>query len=146
MDDVPRRMAARSDWLISQLAVHVRRLAFASFDSVGARGYHYRILAVLAEVGPASQAELGRRGRIDRSDVVTAVNELVERGFVERLPDPEHGRRNRVILTSGGAQQLRRLDDALDQMQDTLLEPLSGEERQALTDLLTRVLAQHESR
>src|SRR5437879_13110142 len=118
MDQPPERLAAKPSWLISQLAVHAHRLVFDGFIAAGARGYHYRILAALDEFGPASQAELGRRCRIDRSDVVAAVNELVEQGFVDRAPDPEHGRRNRVTLTKTGARQLRNMDGVLDQVQE----------------------------
>ncbi|MEV5901267.1 MarR family transcriptional regulator [Streptomyces sp. NPDC052127] len=145
MDEIPERLTVKPSWLIAQLAVHARRLAFDGFTAAGARGYHYRILAALHEFGPASQAGLGRRCRVDRSDVVTAVNQLVEQGFVDRTPDPDHGRRNKVTLTSGGVQQLRRMDQLMDQVQDDLLEPLSAEDRQTLTRLLGRVLAHHES-
>lgn len=145
MDEIPERLTVKPSWLIAQLAVHARRLAFDGFTAAGARGYHYRILAALHEFGPASQAGLGRRCRVDRSDVVTAVNQLVEQGFVDRTPDPDHGRRNKVTLTPGGVQQLRRMDQLLDQVQDDLLEPLSAEDRQTLTRLLGRVLAHHES-
>ncbi|MEE1942834.1 MarR family transcriptional regulator [Streptomyces sp. TRM 70361] len=144
MDETPERLTAKPSWLITQLAVHARRLVFDGFAAAGARGYHYRVLAALHEFGPASQAEIGRRCRIDRSDVVAAVNELVEQGFADRTPDPDHGRRNRVTLTGDGLRQLRRMDGVLDQVQDDLLKSLSAEERQTLTRLLGRVLAQHE--
>ena len=144
MDEIPERLAVKPSWLITQLAMHARRLVFDGFTAAGARGYHYRILAALHEFGPASQAQLGRWCRIDRSDVVAAVNELVEQGFVDRSPDPDHGRRNKVTLTSSGLEQLERMDAVLDQVQDDLLEPLSAEDRQALTRLLSRVLAHHD--
>ncbi|MFD0392169.1 MarR family winged helix-turn-helix transcriptional regulator [Streptomyces nogalater] len=103
MEEIPERLTVRPSWLITQLAVHARKLVFDGFTTVGARGYHYRILAALHEHGPASQAELGRRCRIDRSDVVAAVNELVAQGFVDRTPDPDHGRRNKVTLTDAAS-------------------------------------------
>jgi MarR family transcriptional regulator, lower aerobic nicotinate degradation pathway regulator len=145
MNEVPQRLASKPSWLISQLAVHARRLVTEGFATVGARGYHYRILAALQEFGPASQAQLGRRCRIDRSDVVAAVNELVEAGLIERTPDPEHGRRNKVTITRDGVEHLLRMDGVLDQVQDDLLEPLSAEDRQTLNRLLKQVLAQHEA-
>ncbi|MDT0265781.1 MarR family transcriptional regulator [Streptomyces sp. DSM 44915] len=144
MDETPERLAARPSWLLSQLAGRSGRLVFAAFASAGARAYHYRLLAALHEYGPASQAELGRRCRIDRSDVVTAVNQLVELGQVDRAPDPHHGRRNRVTITEPGRAQLGRLDTALDQVQDELLAPLSAADRDTLTTLLGRLLAHHQ--
>ncbi|MFD7861712.1 MarR family winged helix-turn-helix transcriptional regulator [Streptomyces sp. NPDC057682] len=146
MDDIPERLTTKPSWLITQLAVHARRLASEGFAAAGARGYHYRILSTLREFGPASQADLGRRGRIDRKDMVTAVKQLAEQGYVDRVPDPDHGRRNRVTLTESGLRQLQRMDGLLDRVQDDLLAPLSPEDRRTLTELLGRVLAHHEPR
>nr|WP_238361846.1 MarR family transcriptional regulator [Actinopolymorpha pittospori] len=119
-------------------------MASDGFGGVGARGYHYRILAALDEFGAASQAELGRRSSMDRSDVVAAINELAQQGFVERTPDPDDRRRNIVTLTNAGHRQLRRMDRALDKVQDDLLGPLPAEDRQILTRLLTQLLTHHQ--
>ncbi|GLY64935.1 MarR family winged helix-turn-helix transcriptional regulator [Amycolatopsis taiwanensis] len=146
MDETPARLAVKPSWLLTQLAVHAHRLSSGGFAEVGARGYHYRILAALAEFGVASQAELGRRCSMDRSDVVAAINELAEQGFLERTPDPDDRRRNMVTLTKAGDRQLRRLDRALDKVQDDLLGPLSAEDRQNLTRLLTRLLTHHQGK
>ncbi|WP_433444713.1 MarR family winged helix-turn-helix transcriptional regulator [Nonomuraea sp. CA-141351] len=101
-------------------------------------------LAALDEFGVASQAELGRRCNMDRSDVVAAINELAEQGFVERTPDPDDRRRNLVTLTTAGDRQLRRMDGALDKVQDDLLGPLPAEDRPTLTHLLTQLLTHHQ--
>ncbi|WP_092536229.1 MarR family winged helix-turn-helix transcriptional regulator [Amycolatopsis arida] len=143
MDEIPARLATKPSWLITQLAVHVRRLVFDGFAEAGARGYHYRVLAALHEFGAASQAELARRCGMDRSDVVAAVNELAEQGCVERRPDPDDRRRNTVTLTKEGERHLRRMDRVLDSVQDELFEPLSAEDRRTLTRLLTRLLTHH---
>ncbi|MFC4534922.1 MarR family winged helix-turn-helix transcriptional regulator [Sphaerisporangium dianthi] len=143
MEETPARLSAKPSWLLGQVAMHAHRLASDGFGQVGARGYHYRILAALEEFGVASQAELGRRCSIDRSDVVAAINELAEQGFVERTPDPGDRRRNLVTLTAAGERQLRRLDRALDKVQDDLLGPLPAEDRQTLTRLLTQLLTHH---
>lgn len=144
MEETPAHLTAKPSWLLTQVAVHAHRLASEGFGEVGARGYHYRILAALAEFGVASQAELGRRCSMDRSDVVAAINELAAQEYVERTPDPDDRRRNRVTVTTAGRRQLRRMDQALDKVQDDLLGPLSAEDRQTLTSLLTRLLTHHQ--
>jgi len=108
-----------------------------------ARRHHYVVLAALDEQGPASQAELGRRTHIDGSDMVAAVNELVERGLVARTLDTIDRRRNLVRLTPAGRRQLQELDQLLDKAQDSLLAPLSPDERRQLVDLLGRVVDHH---
>ena len=144
MEETPRRLSGTPSWLLSQLAVHAHRLSSEGFAAAGARGYHYRILAALGEFGVASQAELGRRCNMDRSDVVAAINELAGRDFVQRTPDPDDRRRNLVTLTKAGVRQLRQLDRVLDKVQDDLLAPLPAEDRQALARLLARLLAHHQ--
>lgn len=144
VENTPARLTAKPSWLLTQLAVYAHRLASDCFGEVGARGYHFRILAALDEFGAASQADLGRRCNMDRSDVVAAINELAGQGFVERTPDPDDRRRNIVTLTEAGDRQLRRIDRALDKAQDDLLGPLSAEDREDLTRLLARLLAHHQ--
>jgi DNA-binding MarR family transcriptional regulator len=143
VDTAPDRLAGKASWLITQTAVHARRLVTEAFHATGARGYHYRILATLREFGPTSQADLGRRCRMDRSDVVAAVTGLVEEGFVERATDPDDRRRNTIAITRAGTRQLQRLDRALDAVQEELLAPLSAAERVHLRELLTKVLSHH---
>jgi DNA-binding MarR family transcriptional regulator len=130
-------------WLLTQTAVHAHRLVGDAFSSVNARGYHYRLLATLEELGPASQAELGRRSGIHLSDMVAAINELADDKLVERAPDPADRRRNVISLTTAGKRQLRRLEKRLAATQDELLAPLSPEERQRLIGLLSRLLDHH---
>ncbi|WP_027341265.1 MarR family winged helix-turn-helix transcriptional regulator [Hamadaea tsunoensis] len=143
MEGIPERLAAKPSWLITQLATHARRLSAAGHEDARAGAYHYRILAALREFGAQSQADLGRRGNLDRSDVVAALNELAASGCIERTPDPADRRRNLVRLTDAGVDQLHRMDRSLDRVQDELLGPLSADERATLTGLLTRLLAHH---
>lgn len=130
-------------WLLTQTAGHAQRLVGEGFAAVGARGYHYRLLATLERSGPASQADLGRRSGIHLSDMVAAINELADRELVERAPDPADRRRNTISLTAAGRRQLRRLEARLAGIQDELLAPLSAEERELLTQLLTRLADHH---
>ncbi|MEW2357874.1 MarR family winged helix-turn-helix transcriptional regulator [Spirillospora sp. NPDC029432] len=144
-DARPARLSHTPSWLISQVSTHSHRLVHERFAAAGGRGYHYRLLAALEEFGPASQATLGRRTGIDRSDVVAALNELAARDLIERAPDPADRRRNIITLTTAGRRQLERLDGVLTQIQDELLAPLSPAERDQLTGLLVRIADHHGS-
>jgi MarR family transcriptional regulator, lower aerobic nicotinate degradation pathway regulator len=144
-DATPSRLERRPSWLVSQVSIHAHRLLSEEFATVDSIGYHYRLLAALEEFGPASQAALSRRTGIDRSDVVAALNDLAERGLVERSPDPADRRRNVITITPAGTEQLRLLDRVVGDVQDKLLAPLSPAERDQLTDLLARVLEHHRS-
>jgi MarR family transcriptional regulator, lower aerobic nicotinate degradation pathway regulator len=138
-DAPPALLTAKPTWLISQVSGHAHRLLTAALAGAGARGYHVRVLAALAEFGPASQASLGRRVEMDRSDVTAAVSELAADGLVERAADPGDRRRNVVTITGAGRDRLAVLDAVLDDVQEELLAPLSTAERAALVGLLERL-------
>jgi MarR family transcriptional regulator, lower aerobic nicotinate degradation pathway regulator len=142
-DATPARLSDKPIWLMTQTAMHAHRLVSEGLAAADARGYHYRLLAALEEFGPASQAALGRRTGIDRSYVVEAVNELADRGLVERARDPEDRRRNIITITPAGVRQLRRLDEVVAGIQDELLASLSADERDELARLLRKVLEHH---
>ena len=139
----PARLKGTASWLLNQAALQATRLVTDGLGTAHARRYHYSMLAALEEFGPASQATLGRRCGIDRSDMVAMVNELTDRGQVERAPDQADRRRNIITITPAGVRQLKRLDDVLTHVQDDLLAPLSEPERTQLTELLTRLLTHH---
>ncbi|MGC4877809.1 MarR family winged helix-turn-helix transcriptional regulator [Micromonospora sp. DT43] len=142
----PAGLRTTPSWLLNQTASHAGRLLAEGFAAHHLRGYHYRLLASLAEDGPASQADLGRRCGIDRSDVVAAVNDLAGRGLVVRAPDPADRRRNVISLTDTGTDEAHRMTDTVTRVQDDLLAPLSTAERDQLTRLLTRLLDHHTRR
>jgi DNA-binding MarR family transcriptional regulator len=139
-DAMPSRIQELPTWLITRANAYSHRLLAEGFASAGVRGYHYRLLAALEEFGPASQAALGRRTSIDRSDVVAALNELAGRGLIQRSPDPDDRRRNVITITPAGTEQLRALDEILAGVQEELLAPLSPADRTRLIRLLTRLL------
>ena len=141
-ESAPARIRDRPTWLISRNYTRSNRLLNDGFAASGSglRGYHYRLLAALEEWGPASQAELGRATSVDRSDVVTVLEELGQRELVTRAVDPSNRRRNIVTITQAGRRQLQALDRVIDDVQQQTLAPLSQAERRQLTKLLRKLV------
>lgn len=135
-----RRLASR---LLAMASGQADRIVGAGLTDVGARKWHYAVLSSLQEFGPASQATLSRRTGIYRSDMVGVLNELAERGLVERAPDPADRRRNVITLTEQGSLRLNELGDLLAELEDRLLEPFDPAERGTLLALLTRLVDHH---
>lgn len=138
----PARLEGRATWLVSRAHARSSGLLSAGFEAHGSglRSYHYRLLAALEEWGPASQAELGRKTGIDRSDVTAALTELESRNLVERSVDPEHKRRNIVTITAEGVEQLLELDKVIDRIQDEFLAPLPAAQRRQFITLVSRLV------
>lgn len=140
MKDAPQRLQRLPSWLLSASALVGDRLVNEALATEGVRKYHFRVLVALSDDGPLSQADLGRRLSIDRSDMAAVVAELEQRGLVARARDDRDRRRNVVTVTAVGEDALARMDAAIAAAQDELLAPLAAPERQQLTELLTRLL------
>jgi MarR family transcriptional regulator, lower aerobic nicotinate degradation pathway regulator len=139
----PDRLRRRAGRLLSLVSAQSDRLTNEWLAQADARKWHYAALASLQEFGPGSQATLSRRTGIYRSDMVGVLNELAERGLVERAPDPDDRRRNVITITAQGSRHLRRLDKILDDLHEELLAPLTPAERDQFVQLLTRLLDHH---
>jgi MarR family transcriptional regulator, lower aerobic nicotinate degradation pathway regulator len=138
--NAPARLRALPSWLLNQAALRANRLVSEGFEEEGMRRHHFSVLVALDEDGPASQAALGRRLGIDRSDMVAVINDLERDGLVARAKDERDRRRNVVRATPAGQKALKRLGARADAAQAELLEPLSAAERRTLEGLLARVV------
>ena len=134
-----RRVEGRPTWLLGRANARAQVLLADAFASAGMRGYHFRVLAALEEHGPASQVDLSRTTGIDTSDVVAAVNHLVAKGFVRRERDGNDRRRNAISITKTGLIEVDRVGDAVDRVQDVVVEQLSDRERTTLLRLLAKL-------
>jgi MarR family transcriptional regulator, lower aerobic nicotinate degradation pathway regulator len=138
--DAPQRLRRLPSWLLNQAALQANRYVSEGFAAEGVRRHHFTVLVALDDGGPASQADLGRRLAIDRSDMAAVVNDLESAGFVARARDAQDRRRNVVALTAEGRQALQRLDARAQAAQDELVAPLSAAERRELERLLTKLV------
>jgi MarR family transcriptional regulator, lower aerobic nicotinate degradation pathway regulator len=140
-DPAPARVAELATWQISRLHRRAHHLLADRLADAGFRGYDYRLLAALDEEGPASQAALGQRTGLDRSDVATTVDRLAARCLVRRSPHPTDGRQKIVELTADGATQLESLTGVVQEVQDELLAPLGPSDRAQFLRLVATLLS-----
>ena len=138
--DAPKRLQGLPSWRLSAAALVGDRLVNEALATEGVRKYHFRVLVALSDDGPLSQAELGRRLAIDRSDVAAIAAELEQRALLARTRDDRDRRRNVVTITPEGQAALARMDKAIAAAQTTLLAPLSSAEQRQLSELLGRLI------
>jgi DNA-binding MarR family transcriptional regulator len=135
----PRRLTKLPSWLAGQAAQRAARLVSEALGEEGFRRHHFAVMTALAEDGAASQAELGRRVWLDRSDLHAVLNELERDGLVARKQDERDRRRNLVELTPAGTAALKRLDARVDSAQEEFLAPLTEADRRELLRLLAEL-------
>jgi DNA-binding MarR family transcriptional regulator len=142
----PDRITRLPSWLVGQLAATGSRLVADALAADGLRRQHYVVLSALLERGAVSQAALGRRLAIDRSDMHTLLGELEQAGLVERVRDELDNRRILLELTVVGVRTLKRLDRHVEAAQQALVAPLAPAELRELERLLTRLVEHHTGR
>ena len=89
---------------------------------------------------PALQQQLCEYLWMDPNNCVLLLNELEERGFVERRRDAADRRRHVVDITDAGLRALEQAERAQESIGDQLFAGLSDEERATLRSLLSRAL------
>ena len=141
----PERLARLPTRLLAQAAQLGSRLVDPALAALGLRKHHFAVLVALEETGPASQADLGRRLGLDRSDVTTLIESLEGLGAARRETDAADRRRNVVSITRSGRRLLAEAERRVLGAQEELLAPLTAAERGRLERLLGRVVTHAES-
>ncbi|MGG5259481.1 MarR family winged helix-turn-helix transcriptional regulator [Phycicoccus avicenniae] len=99
----------------------------------------YALLALAAKLGPRRACDLADAGGLDPSTTSRRVSALVERGFLDRSPDPEDGRAQRIGLTDPGWSVLAAERRRREELVGIALEDWSPADRGTLADLLGRL-------
>jgi DNA-binding MarR family transcriptional regulator len=143
---LPAELRASSLVLLKRLGLHAKQHSFEEYEKAGLSPYHHAILAVLDEGLPETQAAIADSLGYDRGTLVGLLDELEEKGLVERKRDPDDRRRHLVRLTSDGKHALTRLRTLAARLEDEFLAPLDAEQREQLHALLLVLAGRHEPR
>jgi DNA-binding MarR family transcriptional regulator len=103
------------------------------------RPKQFGLMNVVALADGPSQGEIGAAMGIDPSGLIATIDDLEERGWLERCRDPDDRRRNVVVLTEAGATKLSEGRAAAYRRALELTAPLTAKERRALRDLLAKI-------
>ncbi len=101
----------------------------------------FRVLTSLKDDTARRLTTLSERLLLSKSTITRVVDELEQRGWVRRVPDPDDRRAQRVGLTPEGAGRLARVSDAHERYLELRLELLRSHERQQLNSLLEKLSA-----
>jgi DNA-binding MarR family transcriptional regulator len=144
--ELPEELAMSSTFLLKRLAYAAKERAMKTYEELGLHPYHYAILLVLDDGSHETQGSIADALGYDRGQLVGLLDELEERGLVERRRDPEDRRRHIVRMTANGTRMLRKLRSLAHRNEDAFLEPLSEQQRADLLELLQRLAEKHEPR
>ncbi|MER6629870.1 MarR family transcriptional regulator [Streptomyces sp. NPDC000987] len=94
--------------------------------------------ALVAEPG-LDQRTVGERVGLDRSTIAEVISRLGRRGLLDKVRDPQDGRRFLLSLTDEGLRTHRKLTVRTARMNQVFLAPLSAAEQGVFFELVQRV-------
>jgi DNA-binding MarR family transcriptional regulator len=112
-----------------------------ALETVGLTPALFALLNVLGVREGAIQQELGSAMGIDRSTMVSLLDELEAPGLAERRPQPKDRRAREISITPKGRRLLEQARRMARQVEDEVLGGLSAEERRQLLELLRRAFS-----
>lgn len=95
---------------------------------------------VIIDANPGlKQSELARAAHLDRSTVVSVIDNLERRRLVERRPADNDRRSNALVLTPEGVALLKKLKRRVGDHEKRLVENMTDDERATLVTLLQKI-------
>jgi MarR family transcriptional regulator for hemolysin len=119
-------------------ASHVR--AADALGSVGLTPALFALLNVIGAREGAIQQELGSAMGIDRSTMVSLIDQLESAGLAKRRPSATDRRARQIAITPKGRRLLQRARAMISETEDEIFAGLTAEERSELVRLLRRAL------
>ncbi len=111
-------------------------------DALGKDGLSARVFSALSltvKYPNITQSELARMMGIERSGLVAIVDELEERGYLQRAPVPGDRRVQALVPTDRGRQAYTKAIEIVRVHEERLFEGLTEEERTTLLILLKKI-------
>ena len=135
--------ARRAD-LAATLAPLVRELINAELPVLEAHGlwmWGYIVLGALNRSPVRSQAALADAIGADKTRIIATLDELQERGYIERRPDPDDRRVRLLALTESGRAVKDAAQAAIQRGEERWLGRLSANDRRVFLRILRQLSA-----
>jgi DNA-binding MarR family transcriptional regulator len=126
-------------FLLAQLGYHAAELFAERIAPLGLGPPQAGILRAIAAEPGRSQQALSRQLKLLPSRVVAFVDELENRGYLERRRNPDDRRLHALYLTPSGKRLMQKLSDAAREHEREVTAALNDRERGELRDLLARI-------
>jgi len=99
----------------------------------------FGVLVIIDANAGLKQSELARAAHLDRSTVVSVIDNLERRGLVERRAADNDRRSNALVLTPEGSALLKKLKRRVSDHEKRLVQHMTEDERATLVALLQKI-------
>lgn len=144
---LPPELGRRLGAVLTWAAENAQAVADQALEPLGLTVKHFGVMTFLRhetepdhERGSLSQQAIGERLRIDRTTMVSLIDDLERAGYVKRERNPDDRRAYVITLTAAGRRAQARAEEAVDAHALHFFGRLSEAERQELHRLLARLI------
>ena len=109
-----------------------------ALEPFGLKTGAFSTLALIAANPGCSQTDLARALNMDKSAVVTIIDELEQRGLARRVRSPEDRRRHALVVTEAALALMDQMQDAVSKVGRPIRQAMTPEEYRQLLSLLER--------
>lgn len=128
-------------YLIGRLDHALIRRMLDVLTPLGLTVSQYTALSFLDSQDQVSNAQLAERTLVSPQSANEIVKQMNEKGWIERAPDPFHGRVVRLSTTVAGKALLQQAHSAIAKLESEMLAGFSASQRKALHSNLRQVLS-----
>ena len=142
LSGLPPQLERRLGAVLGWAAQSAQEVANQALEPLGLNVKHFAVITFIrheAEPGLSQQA-IGERLRIDRTTMVSLIDDLERAGYLKRERNPDDRRAYVIALTAAGRKAQARAEEALDAHAVRFFGQLPEPERQELHRLLTRLI------
>lgn len=137
-EDDKLTMEMSTGYLLSRAGRIIHEKFEKAIEPMGIRARHFGLLINLRNYGPLSQSEAAKKMSIDKSTIVSIVDDLEKWHLVERKRNRKDRRLYDLTLTEEG---IKKINDVVNSVEESeWLKPLNKEEKEQLNKLLSRLL------
>lgn len=127
-------------YLVGRLDHALTRRMLDVLAPLGLTVSQYTALSFIESQTQISNAQLAERTLISPQSANEMVKQMCDKGWVERAPDPFHGRVVRLSVTVSGKPLLQQAHAAVARLESDMLAGLSLAQRKAIQSNLRQVL------
>lgn len=127
-------------FLLSQVGIYASKRFAERIAAVGLQPPLFRVLNLVDAAEGESQQAIAAGIEIPPSRMVAFVDELEQRGLVERRPDPKDRRVRALFLTAEGRRCLEQGRKIAKQHEEELTRGMKPADRKRLLDLLQKIV------
>jgi len=127
-------------FLLSQVGIHAARQFSERIAEVELTPPLFRVLNLIDAAEGRSQQAIGEAVEVPASRMVALVDDLEQRGMVERRPHPTDRRVRALYLTAKGRKTLARGRKIAQAHEEALTQGMTATDRKRLVELLQKMV------